>query len=154
MIIVIWKYYLINENYLAMQIAIREWWLQSGNVNIIKGDLAVQIKQSECKVKLVVRLKAIEYKRVSPTFYLPIRSAKPFLSSILYDLSNLSWNNTSHIHVLIIYSYLLCNYTCYVMKVFDTYCLRYIPSLLHYSHSVRLYYLEKRFLDFTKVKLT
>ena len=56
--------------------------LRSGNDNMNKGDLAVRIKRSERRVKLVVRLKAIEYKRASPAPYLPTPSAKPFPSSM------------------------------------------------------------------------
>ena len=50
---------------------------------MIERDLAVQIKQLEHKVKLVVRLKAIKYKKSSSAPYLPIPSAKPFPLFIL-----------------------------------------------------------------------
>ena len=79
---VIWQWWLRSGNDGWSKGMIWRWWLRSGNVNMIERDLVVQIKRSKYKVKLVVRLKAIEYKKASPVSYLPTPSAKPFPSSM------------------------------------------------------------------------
>lgn len=67
---------------------ILQYKLQSGNkdYNLEKDGWSKKInrttKQSEHKVKLIIKLKAIEYKRASSTLYLFTPSARAFPSSL------------------------------------------------------------------------
>ena len=79
--------------------------LKSDNDNINKGDLVVEIKKLEHRVKLVVKLKVIEYKKAFSIFiflhYL-LNLFYPLYLRCNYELSKLLYNYTCYIFILVI----------------------------------------------------